>query len=341
MKRISALLITALLTIALSSCGASAQRREILCSAQVLESFSSCMHPDEILKEFGKIDYGYRPDFSGLTKKTITDNESGDTEQNWYNRKGEKVYSIFDDSAETGFDYFTKSKSGEKMTLSYSYDGDEILWVKASADNYSALFSDISDNTAAGIYIEESVPGSAPEYISYRLSDNKWAAEHAVFYSDDGLVEYFGCSNDGTEDYGTQMLADKTESAQVSDTGGLGDSAPLQFSARSCRADYTESGGVRTWYLTVPFIFQFDDWDSAKAFSAEYNLPKPETDGLYGEIPEIKTGEYTFRVSPGFASSERFLNYITAEINDDYSLILKLDDKGEVTGFDNGWIQFY
>ena len=342
MKKIITVLVCLCLTASAAACSLNTEKAEILGSEEVIKAFFDCPHPDDVLKDCGKINFDLRPDFKGLTKKTDKDEENSTVTENWYNSRGKLIYSVYEDFGEDTFDYYTKSLSGKVLTLRYCLNEGETYWVTATTDGYKAHFDEISDNGAEDIYIEVFRPGNDFETVSYWKKDGRWKTDSAVYFCEEGLAQYYGCSDDGSEDYGTEIIAQKAESVELS---GISDDlyyvAPLQCSARSCRISYTENESGREWYLTAPFIYQFENEEAAKRFSAEFGQPEYEYSALDGETPEITTGEYTIRVSPDFADSESFAGFVTMEINDDYSIILKLDDNKEITDFDTGYIQFY
>ncbi len=341
MKRIIVFLLCVCLAISLVSCSINRTKSEILGAQKVKETFSNCPHPDDVLADCGKIDFDLRPDFKGLKKKTVKDEENSTSTDNWYDSRGNLKYSDYRNGGfgEDSFDYYTKSKSGKALTLTYCLNEGETYWVKATADTYSVHFNDIGEDGADDIYIEEYKPGGW-EYVSYNKSESGWVTGYAVFFGDEGLIQYYGYSEE--DDYITDTLAKKVNDIKVSDfSEKLYYAAPAQCSARSCKISYTENSDGREWYLTAPFIYQFDSVEQANRFSKEFGLPEPEYSPLDGETLQIDTGEYTFRVSLDFAQSEEFSGFVKNEINDDYSIVLKLNDDKEITGFETGFIQFY
>ena len=333
------MIITLLLTS--TSCSGKVQFREIAGSEESKAHFAECMHPDEVLADY-EVDFKFKPDFEGLTKKTVTDEESGEQTEEWYNSRENKVYSVYTGYEDYRFDYYTETKSGKSVTVSYGFtEGDEADWVWTETDSYMVYYSEISDSRASEIYIEENLPGSDTESVSYRLKDNIWFTETAVYFGEEGLVRLYGVNNGEEDEFITEVIAEKAENVTVSDLSEMQYSVPLQFSAGDHSLSFTQDGNDRQWYLTAAFIFQFDDDESAKAFSEKYNLPEPGYDSLDGETPQIITDEYTLKISPEFAQSDEFAAFVTTEINDRYSLVLSLDDNGEITGFDNGYTQFY
>ncbi|MBR6361563.1 MAG: hypothetical protein IKS04_07175 [Clostridia bacterium] len=342
MKKLAATLICLFLLASLASC-LGAEKSGIIGSQEVKAAFADCPHPDTVLKDCANIDFNHRPDFKGLTKKTVKGEDNSPGPENWYDRRGNLIYSVYDkmDFAEGRFDYYTKTKSGKKITVAYCLNGEETFWIKADGENYSVHFSEFEGDIAGDIYIEEFKPGNI-EYISYSKSGDKWVTGDSVYFTQEGLIHYYGCSADGKEDYGTDILAEKAEKVAVSEiTDEFRYAAPLQCGARSCRFSYTDSHGGREWFLTAPFIYQFDDIGTAERFSQEFGQPEPEYSPLDGETPQVTTGEFTLKVSEKFALSDEFKGFLTAEINDNYSIILTLDDNKEITGFEPGFIQFY
>ncbi len=345
MRKILSLICVFVLLLAVSSCAgktASAEKRELVCPEDVKTLFSVCPHPDDVIADCA-VDFNLMPDFKGLTKKTVTDEETGTKTDEWYNSRGEKVYSVSVDQGENRYDYYTQTKSGKDLALTYSRfeDTGELDWVNADTDGVSISFSEISDGKAGNIYIEEYLPGSTVEYIAYHTTDDRWAAESAIYYAEEGLMRLYGFLNGNPEEFITEPVAEKVNNIEVSDVGDLQDVVPLQFRAGKHTVCYTEDESGRQWYLTAAFIIQFNSMQEAEDFSEKYGLPEPDYDSLDGETPQIITDKYTLKVSPEFAETEGFAGFVTMEFNDDYSLILSLDENGEITDFDIGYTQFY
>ena len=343
MNKSISILLAAVLLFALSSCTDKEQYSEISGSEEVLSVFSGCMHPDDIIRDTGNVDLNLKPDFKGLTKK-VTKNEENDTsEENWFDSKSRLIYTVYKGYGEDSFDYFTKSKSGDKITATYYLDDEGITRrVGICSDRYTLTYYSLNDDDSdAEIYISEYKPENHPESITYRKSGSKWLAESAYYYNNEGLYRYWGVSEDGAEDYGSEIIAERQDSIVVSDVSKLRYAFPLQFRAGAHDLTYTETDGKKDWYLTASFIVQFDDFETAKKCSEELGLPEPGYDDLDGETPQIITDPYTVKLSKDFSESEAFQNFITMEINDDYSLILELNDEDEITGFNSGYVQFY
>lgn len=350
-KAIAILLAVCLAAAVLSACGIR-QKIKINADEKILSRFSDCMKPEEILYEVSDVDLSLEMDTTGLIAKKETDDENDTAIIKYFDKNGDLIYEEYEGYGEDGFDYYTKSKSGDNLEVHYSYgyyDLPSSRDVHIKADNYSASFYVTDPEKPYGadsvyLSVDGESKGMLQESITYQYDYNEWTA-YAWYFADDGMhnyERYYDGTTKEFEEYDT-ILFEKVDDVKVTDLSSIaeyfgGNVYQLEMKISSVPF-YSEKDGKMKWYYGGPLSFVFaseeDANDFSKQFDGEVNCMGDDVDGYYYVVEIKNTG------LPIADGAEFFDPYDYADINDWYSVVPNFNEKMEITSFSGGTISYY
>lgn len=333
------MIITAMLTpLLLSGCAREKSFAETSGNEEVKKIFSGYRFPGDIVDRLG-IEYDHKPDTKGLEKVTGETEEDDSYSVNYLNKKGKTVYTFYENSPEPRFDFYTKDKDGNDITATYYLDGEDgITGVKATGNDYDiSIYYD--ENGKRECYSNQYDPDDKMIFVACNEKDSEWQIESAGWFDDEGYVSYSGWYDiDNKWQDWFEHRYEKEEKIETTDVSEFYGEIPFIFRAGKHTLSYTQENGKREWYMTFGIIVQFDNMESAEDFAAKYKTAKPHYSDIDGETPEIIIEDVTLKFSEKF---EDFAEFAKREFNDDYSLVINLDENYEITAFGIGGVQFY
>ncbi|MBR0112993.1 MAG: hypothetical protein IJM02_04530 [Clostridia bacterium] len=337
-RKITALLLAfaSLVSLLLTGCAPKRTFADTVGNEEIKKVFADFRYPGDIVDSLG-IDYNLKPDLKGLTKKTA-DAPDGGYIDSYYDKKGNKVYSLYRESGEDRFDYFTKDKNGNEITAAYYTDENgEVTGIRVDCDEYYMNIYH-EDDGRLSYYCDIYDPGDRMTFVTCDEENSVWNIEAAGYFTKDKYVNFSSWENiDGETEEWFEDKYEREDSIETTDVSELYGVIPFTFCAGKHKLAYTENAGKREWYMTFDIIVQFDTMEEAEKFALTHKTTEPGY-GDDGETPELLIEDITLKFSDEF---ENFAGFATMEFNDYYSLVISLDDNYEITEFTIGGIQFY
>ena len=210
--------------------------------------------------------------------------------------------------------------------------------VGVTADDYEiSIYYD--EDGQRECYSYQYDPGDKMIFVACSEKNSAWQIESAGWFDDEGYVSYSGWYDlDNKWQDWFEHRYENEEKIATTDVSELYGSIPFIFRAGKHTLRYTEEGGRREWYMIFGLIVQFNDTESAEDFASKFKTAEPHYNDIDGETPEIIIEDVTLKFSDKF---ENFYEFANREFNDDYSLVINLDENYEIVAFGAGDIQFY
>ncbi len=328
-------------------------------ASNILKKFDKAMSLDDIWADVADVDLGLvlEDNTDGLTVKDKVDKDNPLTCY-YYDKDNNVVFIDYVGHGEDTFDYFTKSKSGLELTVSYDdfesgkRDIDILsknYWVRhrfyplakdADDSQYEiSVYTDCVD----GVTINESkdIYNDFEQYIVYSIKDDAACISKALYYDDDGYHEY---SNDVIDENNKPTEYDEVRCKKVDSVNTdnkiltlVNDKRVLSSEINNtdcqCRFEYTlDQDGNKQWYLNSCIYNVFDNQATAEEYAKDYGL-KAEKSETYEE------GDYWIvkvenALLPADISFKNIWRLVTNPYEDNYFVKITLSSDGRLTELD-------
>lgn len=327
----------------------------------VLANFSDFMSVEKIIDDTSNIDLGHKMDTTGLTKNTVKNRETGEIINYYYDSKNNLVYEVNEDWPGENFKYYTKSKSGLSLTVTYAY-GEDFIGIRSdkySFSRYGIHTKTISPYKCRDAYITaEDYKSSDPlrKSITYNYNTAKkvWMLWDSYYMTPEGLMNHNRSSiNEKGEWVTTKNIVCKKldKSPATFDFSVFGDKPYiLDYAIYGNNVAFTESNGKYTYYFVGKGIIPISDKKQAESIAKLVNGKIHEDyDWDYdenGEEIEVTCYEVycdlTVKFADNFTSDSYSIRRLAIdEIDDAFTLTADYNDSNEITGFNFGTISFY
>ena len=333
-----------LLIFSLASCGRS--KADMYLDDEIAAHFSDCISVEEVLDDIRKIKLDHDNDLSGLHSEKSYDEEKDTAIVNYYNAKGEKVYTFYEGFGEENYDCYTDSASGRRLTVNYYDDGDKNVSIEC--DDYGVKFSSVDENEIYGaqtvsVCIKRAFSSHLPEEMTCFYEGGRCTAQYSFWFDESGYhrseswIDEEGklqSYDDLIYEHVTQ--APKTDSTMLTDEGVY---IMPEFVMGRHRLFYTGDKNDAKWYLQTDFVRTFGSEAEAEAFRKKYSLEPSEPQGDEGENITQRTGELTVPIAKDCENFEWLM--VIYEINDSYYLSVEVNENGEIASVTNGIYSCY
>lgn len=356
MKKIFSVFIIFLCISLLSSCAAKPQGEGKITTEAVsvepaeqtqniLSHFKGFKTFEEVVSEACEVDFNLNPDFSNLTKKTEKEDESA-TAVDYYYSGDTLVYKVYRGYGEEMLEFFTTSKKGTALSVTYIEVNGETDGVCVHADGYRVDFNSLNkkskykaDSIQVSVFQEEN---DFPKVLNYTYENESLYISSAKYYESDGYHYYRAYTDEN-------MKITEESKIEYKKENGIKNYSRLKAFCQDTRVKevdlligngkycYTESNGKKTWFYKGNAYAVFSDRYKAHKFANENNLmsKQDENDEDFWVV-EIKD-EY-FEFSPSF---DDFYSLAEAEVSDYYYASIKIDKNGRIKALEGSELSYY
>ncbi len=347
MKRIIVSLIIVALLLSMAACGVSGKSDIVVSNSDevthIIDSFEGSMSPQEILDELRGIDLtGKKINYSGMESETVTDEENS-TSITYYSKEGERIYAVYEGYGEECIDFYTKTKSGYKVTVKYVYPGTEEAYADVTFENngwtYVATYGDLNQETFYGASIINIIilceDGMYTEYmlfnITFENSDISCLLESAKYIDSNG--DYRQYINEGYDELLVEKYDDKNELCDV----------PIEelVDTEILMGPHTVYLGENNeFYIKTTLVRVFSEGTGVDRFVKEHDFTKgkdvnDELDIAYNDVV------LKFADDCSVDGYENVFGFVMDEYNDYVYKSVLFNEEGEISKVSTGTLSYY
>ncbi|MBQ1896096.1 MAG: hypothetical protein II473_00855 [Clostridia bacterium] len=295
---------------------------------------------------------------SGLEIKTEKNEENGSSIDYYYRGK-ERIYAVYNGYSENLWQYFTTSKTGVPLIVSF-WDEGEVANVEIAVDeNYTDLgytykvrYENLGTDYGNGAEVIEASVTKDGETYTYHIDGNYYYICQAIYLQDEQLHRFTADADDGKIIYHYDEIIISTEVPVVSpdDEAMLEQALSSEFKSVDILLGKhqiykdTEGDMFINAETTLVFESEKDAEDAIHAMqmmgvkASDFTVERDKGDRYY----IVNIGTYLFALSPDFEDGKKVLTGFAIDEFDDFVYkSVTFDSENRITGFGEGDISYY
>lgn len=326
---------------------------------ELREKFDSITTLKEIMDDVSTVDINMKMgSITGLEKKTETDEDSG-TSIDYYYRGEERIYAVYNGFSENIWQYFTTSKSGVPLIVSFWNQDDKAnVLIESDPDyekmdyEYSVAYKDIGTDYGNGAKAIDVSVYKGVETYTYHIDGNFYYVCFATYWQNDEMHRFTASAENGKVNYHYDEVV---VSADVPEKNP-DDEAMLEQALSTDLHSVDILFGKHKIYrnadgdmsISAETTLVFDDEELAESAirsmqmmgvkAADFTVQRDNDDKYY----IINIGTYLFDLSPDYKEGKETLLEFAADEFDDFEYkSVTFDAYHRITGFGPGDISYY
>lgn len=295
---------------------------------------------------------------SGLDIKTETDEETSATIDYYYRGK-ERIYAVYNGYSENLWQYFTTSKSGVPLIVSFWDEGEsanvEIAVDEESADldyTYKVRYENLGTDYGNGAEAIEASVTKDGETYTYHIDGNYYYVCQAIYWQNDEMHRFTADAEDGkvTYHYDEIVIASEVPVQSADDEAMLEQALSSEFKSVDILLGkhqiYKNADGDMFINADTTLVFESekDAIDAIHAMqmmgvkASDFTAERDKADKYY----IVNIGTYLFGLSPSFENGKEVLfSFAVDEFDDFVYKSVTFDAQNRITGFGEGDISYY
>lgn len=297
---------------------------------------------EDVNEDISNVDLFHQMDIKENYQQVVKEDIESSTQKIEYYDGEELVYVHYIGYGEDSFDYYTKSKSGKDMIVTYVDQDQQRYSVSIETDEYSVSSSDLK-NQAMNSYIMtlyQKHDHSFDEYITYCYENNILYLSDARYFDEEGcLHKYNGYFNGDEIEEDDYILYEKCDNIKESQElldiifHAYYDHIELLIGNHQLSYDLDHQ-----WYITGNFAVVFDNVDQAKQYANDMNLLSL----LDEDNACIMLENMTLKISEDFmCGNADFYEFASQEVNDYYYMTIEYHQDGLYRLYNEHILSYY